>query len=240
METPREHRLVHRGAHRYFRKSAESAPWVDAAIVETHLWTEAPDGGGRVQVLRDASKGAFGILFSLSAELREARDLLSVSELNMEMRHVSKGSIGRADYRWEGDGVSVRRSLSGHGDDEARVRLAPEHISYPLMRVFAAPAIHAVLAQGGEGTLLLPDIRSLEAALFAPILSTRRAWSEGAPKTLHLAGSDWNAQAHRLTGGPYDASCHFWIDLDRGLLLRYSFASQDGSFWRADLSDFEG
>jgi len=238
---PSQSQLIQRGCYQYYSRAANQKNFVDANIKEYFQWSRTPQGRGQIQTLRDASKTTFGVKLGLTVHLPDWSDILHPAAVEMSMKDCTQNPLAEATYLFSKNQIDLGRTIALQELPQEQVELHNDAVFYPLMRNFAGEVILTVAERpNGSATIFLPDIRQPQSnSLFAVQRSSRRAWSEGDIVQENLAGRTWKCSVYRFTGGPYDESCRFWIDIDSHLVIRYTFESADGSHWRAELTDIE-
>ncbi len=106
---------------------------------------------------------------------------------------------------------------------------------YPLLRVFTGPIIRSLIARGGEGLVLLPNIETSTARsdLLRPLCSVRHAGIAGEQESL-VGEGDTAAQLCTFVGGHYDEKSRFWLAADN-LLERYEWQQAPDQLWEVRL-----
>jgi hypothetical protein len=184
---------------------------------ETFAVTSRSDGALNVQCVRDASQ--FGVHLVLDALCLVTGDARYVFIL----RARADGPIlAKATYIVTDGEIWVE-----HGNDLGQ-KLSPKraHV-FPLMRYFTGDMVAAILENGGQASICVPDIRTLHDAgsAFLPLKSVRT-----------VAAVEGQSNVFDVSGGAYDAPARLHLN-DEGLLAYYEFEDANHKVWRCNLVD---
>jgi hypothetical protein len=125
-----------------------------------------------------------------------------------------------------GEHLLFNRTVDTIADEPITLALPAFYVFAPLMRIFIAPTIRALVANGGHGTVIVPNIHNPQdhANLLKPILEERSAQWLYNESTSVQAGT-FDTECFSYTGGNYDAEARFWL-MDN-VLVRYTFQDWD-------------
>jgi hypothetical protein len=184
---------------------------------ETFAVTSRSDGAEHVQCVRDASQ--FGVHLVLDALCFMSGDAHYVFTL----RARADGPIlAKATYR-----VTDGEIWVGRGDDVGQ-KLLPERANvFPLMRYFTGDMVADILDNGGQASIIVPDIRTLSdiGSAFMPLQSVRT-----------VAAVEGQSNVFDVSGGAYDAPARLHLN-DECLLAHYEFEAPNHKIWRCNLVD---
>jgi hypothetical protein len=184
---------------------------------ETFAVTSRSDGALNVQCVRDASQ------FSVHLVLDALCSMSGDAHYVFTLRERANGPIlAKATYILTNGEIWVEH---GHGLGQ---KLLPEraHV-FPLMRYFTGDMVTAILNNGGQANIIVPDIRTLSdtGSAFTPLQSVRTVVAvKGQPNVFDLSG------------GAYDAPARLHLNYE-GLLAHYEFEDSNRKVWRCNLVD---
>ncbi len=207
------------GSYHYFLNGEKTAVEED--------WSIEPLPGG--ECLVRSSRRAGGI--EISVEARRVADEL----LGCQVRWQSvNGPDLFAIYELRPDVLRV--TVEGPGAECEELELpvgspGQQPLLAPLMRVYAGPVIASLLARGGEGTVIVPDISNPgdPSTLLRPLVSVRSARLLLA-ETLRYEGREYRCQCCEYLGDPYSEGARFWLADDQRL-VRYQWQQAPDKLW---------
>ena len=140
------------------------------------------------------------------------------------------------DYTLRQQSLCVVRREGADVREEVLDRPAGEIQLFPLMRIYAGAVIEGLLAAGGSGCVVLPEIgvASDSVQLFEPRFSQRRAELVTSEVLQDSSGEERPCRRCRYLGDQYDEDASFWIGEDH-LLERYQWRQDAARLWDVTL-----
>jgi hypothetical protein len=184
---------------------------------ETFDVTSSSDGALQVQCVRDASQ--FGVHLAVGAKCLMSGDAHYVFTLRAQ----ADGPIlAKTTYIATDSEIWVE-----HGNDLGQKLLPKRAHVFPLMRYFTGDMVAAILNNGGQASIIVPDIRTLSdtGSAFLPLQSVRK-----------VAAVEGQSNVFDVSGGAYDAPARLHLN-DEGLLAYYEFEDANHKIWRCKLVD---
>jgi hypothetical protein len=127
-----------------------------------------------------------------------------------------------------------------HRGSPARSVAVQDAHYFPLLRVFVGGIIHALVAEGGSGRVLVPWIHdpAQQTRLFEPEFSLRSARYQGSSESDKPWGKERVKLDHfHYSGGQYECGADYW--LASGLLQEYRWR-QGSADWGVRLRNLVG
>jgi hypothetical protein len=125
-----------------------------------------------------------------------------------------------------GEHLLFNRMVDKTTDEPVTLALPEFYVFAPLMRIFIAPTIRALVANGGRGMVIVPNIKDPQdhTNLLKPIVEERSAeWLHN--ESISVKAGTFDTECFSYTGGNYDAQARFWLVDD--VLVRYTFQEWD-------------
>jgi hypothetical protein len=133
--------------------------------------------------------------------------------------------VVRADY----DLIANRytRTQGSQSPVTLPLELPPNTVIMPIFRIFTGSVIRQIIAQGGEASVMVPNIVNPadHDSVLHPLIETRRA-AVLTQETVEIDGVPIMADCCTYTSAQYDEHARFWID-GHDVLLRYTFNEWD-------------
>ena len=193
------------------------------------FWSRQQHSDGSVCITSGRRAGAVAIdtearevaqrIESFSAQWREegGRELDVDYDLQEQVLHVT---------RREGANVQTKQ-----------IDCSAEHtLLFPLMRICVGPVLESLLAAGGNGCVILPEISVATDSeqLFEPRFSERRAEVVASEVPQDASGTSRNCRRCLYLGDQYDQQASFWLGEDH-LLERYQWRQDAERLWDVTL-----
>ncbi|CAA0080252.1 Uncharacterised protein [Halioglobus japonicus] len=140
------------------------------------------------------------------------------------------------DYRLQGQVLHVARREGGRVQAKEVDCSAEYTLLFPLMRIYVGSVLESLLAAGGHGCVILPEIGVAPDSeqLFEPRLSERRAELVASEVLQDASGVSRNCRRCLYLGDQYDQEASFWLGEDH-LLERYQWRQDASRLWDVTL-----
>jgi hypothetical protein len=184
---------------------------------ETFAVTSRGDGAVQLHCVRDASQ--FDVQLVLDALCSVCGDARYVFTLRAR---ADGPMLAKATYSLTNGEIWV-----GRGDDIGEKLTSKRAHVFPLMRYFTGDMVAAILDNGGQASIIVPDIRTLgdTDSVFLPLESVR-----------NVVAVEGQSNVFDVSGGAYDVPARLHLN-DEGLLAHYEFEDSNRKIWRCRLVD---
>lgn len=140
------------------------------------------------------------------------------------------------DYKLQGQVLHVTRREGG-SVQTGEIDCSAEHtLLFPLMRIYVGSVLESLLAAGGNGCVILPEIGVAADSdqLFEPRFSERRAEVVSSVVLQDASGASRNCRRCLYLGDQYDEEASFWLGEDC-MLERYQWRQDGSRLWDVSL-----
>jgi hypothetical protein len=140
------------------------------------------------------------------------------------------------DYKLQGQVLHVTRREGGSAQTREIDSSAEHTLLFPLMRIYVGTVLESLLAAGGHGCVILPEIGvpADSEQLFEPRFSERRAELVASEVLQDASGASRNCRRCLYLGDQYDEEASFWLSEDH-LLERYQWRQDASRLWDVSL-----
>ncbi|MCB1688680.1 MAG: hypothetical protein KDI33_09355 [Halioglobus sp.] len=192
-------------------------------------WCREGFGDGSVRVSSGRRAGAVAIDVE-ALEVERCIQSFSAQWREQGGREVS------VDYALHPQAVRVVRREGAVVREEELDCTTGKTLLFPLMRIYVGAVIEGLLAAGGSGCVVLPEIgvASDSLQLFEPRFSERRAELVISEVLQDSSGEERTCRRCRYLGDQYDEDASFWIGEDH-LLERYQWRQDAARLWDVTL-----